>query len=522
MSLRRSVVPVWGSDTAVLAIGRTAALVLGIGFLLGVGGLGQARFVGVLLAVAVATTMVDLVAPRLHVTPVLEALSVGATLGFVGQAGEPFFPYLIIPAISAGLRAGPAWGLGTSSAGAAAFAAGSLAAESDPVEGIIWAATAAAAGLLAGWLHATRRQRPALSELQRYEEASRLLEQLRPLLRPMAGGLDARPLASRLIEEISPELPGRSIAVAVCGRGSPRIVATTGHPRPDQVWTALAASGLESSGGASQHGQARVFPLRDDAGHVSAAVMVDGHQDLSRHEVRYVNERLEVWRSRLLAASLFDEVRDLATLAERSRIAREMHDTVAQDIASLGYLIDDLQTDVDAETARALGRLRDEIGRVVAELRLSIHDLRSEGLLAGGLAGAIAEIARRETRAAGCIVHLRLQETHNMIPADAEIELVRIAQEALVNVRRHAGATNVWVSSTVGPGGVVMTVEDDGQGIRPSPVSGIGMQSMTERAVRIGALISFEPRDPRGTSVRVELPRSLDLTQVPAREALDA
>lgn len=522
MSLRRTVAPIWGTDTAVLAIGRTAALLLGIGFLLGVGSLGDVRFVGVLLAVAVATTMVDLVAPRQRVTPLVEAMAVGATLGSVGVVGEPFFPYLIIPAISAGLRAGPIWGLGVSVAVAAAFAAGSVAVDDDPVRGLVWAATAAAAGLLAGWLHATRRQRRALSEQQRYEAATRLLEQLRPLLRPMIGGLDARPLASQLIEGLAPVLPGRSIAVAVCGGGNPRIVASRGQPPPEIVWTELAASALEGSGDLSEQGWARVFPVRSDAGRVSAALMIDGDQELSRHEVSHVKQQLEVWRGRLVAASLFDEVRELATLAERSRIARDMHDSVAQDVASLGYLIDDLQEIVDPGIAIHLGRLREEIGRVVTELRLSIHDLRSEGFAAGGLAGALAEVARREARSAGCAVHLRLQETHHTISTDDEITLLRIAEEALVNIRRHANATNIWVSSAVGPGGVVVTVEDDGQGMRESSVGGFGLQTMTERAVRIGALISFEPRDPQGTRVRVELPRLLDLTMVPERRTLSA
>lgn len=518
--LRRSVVPVWSFDVAVLGIGRTAALLLGVGYLLGVGELDGANFVGVLLAVGFIATTVDLVAPRQKVTPVLEALTAGVILGVVGSAGDFFLPYLAIPGIAAGLRAGPAWGLLTSLSGVAAFAAASVSRGNDWVSAATWGATAAAAGLLAGWVYSTRRQRRPLSESARYEEATRLLEQLRPLLRPMAGGLDARPLASRLLEEISEDLPDRSMAVAICGRGTPRIVATTGE-LPGHGWHSLAVAAGRQRLSPSSEPRARVFPVRDDAGYLTAALMVDGDSELTRQETRSITQRLEAWTSRLLAASLFDEVRDMATLAERSRLAREMHDSVAQDIASLGYLVDDLQDTVDSDTAIKLGRLREEIGRVVAELRLSIHDLRAEGLLAGGLGGAIAEIARRETRAADCIVHLRLQETRNMLPSDIETELVRIAQEALVNVRRHAAAQNVWVSSVVGPGGAVVTIEDDGRGIHPTSASGIGMQSMTERAVRIGALISFEPRAPSGTVVRVELPQSEVVTIARVREALD-
>ena len=215
---------------------------------------------------------------------------------------------------------------------------------------------------------------------------------------------------------------------------------------------------------------------------------------------------IDRWANHLDAAVMFRQVQSLATQAERARLARDMHDGVAQDVASLGYIVDDLIDRADEGLpAEELVRLREAIGQVVGELRLSIYDLRDDGIRSGGLAGAVGELARREASLGRNAVHLRLHETRNVLSADVEGDFYRIAQEALTNARRHSGASNVWVTVAVGPGGTVLEVADDGRGMGTPRLDSMGLSMMAERAARIGATLEVLPRSPSGTVIRVEL-----------------
>ena len=133
---------------------------------------------------------------------------------------------------------------------------------------------------------------------------------------------------------------------------------------------------------------------------------------------------------RLEAALLFDEVRSLATNEERQRLAREIHDGVAQELVMVGYGIDNALATVhdDAkETEDSLRTLRGEVTRVIQELRLSLFELRSEVDRHGGLAAAIAEYARTVGSAGGLRVHLSLDESTARLPAATEAELLRLS-----------------------------------------------------------------------------------------------
>ena len=112
---------------------------------------------------------------------------------------------------------------------------------------------------------------------------------------------------------------------------------------------------------------------------------------------------------RLDTALAFDEVRSLATMEERQRLAREIHDGVAQEIASLGYTVDDLLASATSDgQRRKLIALRGELTRMVSELRLSIFDLRSA--ISGGLGSALSDYVREVGARSGMTVHLTLDE----------------------------------------------------------------------------------------------------------------
>jgi signal transduction histidine kinase len=212
---------------------------------------------------------------------------------------------------------------------------------------------------------------------------------------------------------------------------------------------------------------------------------------------------------RLDTALIFDEVRSLATMEERQRVAREIHDGVAQEVASLGYVVDDLSADAITEAQRTkLRSLRTEISRVVSELRLSIFDLRSEISPSAGLGSALSDYVRTVGARSGLTVHLTLDEASTRLRGEIETELLRIAQEAVTNARRHSHAENLWVHCRVRPPYARITVEDDGRGLGPTRPDAYGLKIMRERADRIHATLEIGERDGahlRGTRVAVTL-----------------
>ena len=107
-------------------------------------------------------------------------------------------------------------------------------------------------------------------------------------------------------------------------------------------------------------------------------------------------------------------------------------------------------------------------------------------------------------------VHLVLDESSHRLPIEMEAEMLRIAQEAITNARRHARARNLWVTCRVSPPRAFLRVADDGRGLGRGRPDSFGMEIMRERAVRIGAVMTCRSRVGGGTVIEVALGRGLD------------
>jgi nitrate/nitrite-specific signal transduction histidine kinase len=136
---------------------------------------------------------------------------------------------------------------------------------------------------------------------------------------------------------------------------------------------------------------------------------------------------------------------------------------------------------------------------------MSIFDLRSEVDVHGGLGAALSEHVRTVGRQSGLTVHMSLAETPNRLPSETEAELLRIAQEAITNARKHAEAQNLWVSLEVDPPTAALRIEDDGRGLGKARDDSYGLQIMQERAKRLRSTLQVLAREPRGTIVQVTL-----------------
>ena len=367
-----------------------------------------------------------------------------------------------------------------------------------------------------------RRDRP-----QPYAEATRLLTQLRSVARQLPGAtLDPGGLGEHLIEEVRTVARVDRGAVLSAGGGSRLVViAQMGVDHID--WeTALDSDSAISEAWTTQQPQAvnRSQARSHPGGEVCALVvpLVAGLRTVGLLAVEAdtfgayppaVATKIAALAApaalRLEAALLFDEVRSLATNEERQRLAREIHDGVAQELVMVGYGIDNALAVLPADATDAAGELRllrNEVTRVITELRLSLFELRSEVDRHGGLTAAIAEYARTVGASAGLRVHMSLDESTARLPSAVEAELLRIAQEAITNARKHAGAANLWVTCAVDPPFAQIEVSDDGQGITDRRPDGrYGLAIMAERAERIRGRLEITPRNPNGTRVAVLL-----------------
>jgi signal transduction histidine kinase len=439
----------------------------------------------------------------------LAALVVGATL----PGGAMLLPYLMVPALLTGVagRVVPVVVIAGLEALALLLTLLVGADGSSAREGIElaapWAFASLGAGLVGVWVVQLRGPRLPGDEVS-YESARRLLSQLRTVARRLSSGLDPVSMADAILAAVHEQLGDSRSAVFVRTEGG--VLAPLGYrgvdaqekllpegPAVDTCWAEMEpAVAVPSNGhGSAQADPRTVLPLRNSA-RMIGVVIAELESPPSHDVLVRLMAELDEQAVRLDAALVFDEVRSLATMEERQRLAREIHDGVAQEIASLGYLVDDLAaTSADEEHRGRLHALRSEISRVVSELRLSIFDLRSEISPAAGLGSALSDYVRAVGARSGFTVHLTLDEAPTRLRGEVEMELLRITQEAVTNARKHANARNLWVDCRIQPPYARISVEDDGGGLGPPREDSYGMTIMRERAERIDARLEIGPRN---------------------------
>ena len=390
-----------------------------------------------------------------------------------------------------------------------------------------WLILASLGTLAAGTLQRIMQARGDAGKPQPYVEATRLLTQLRSVARQLPGAtLDPGGISEHLVEELrGVARADRAAVLSASGGGRLVVLAQAGADRVDWEVTLDSDSAIADAWATQQPMTASRSQARSHRGGETSSLVVPlvaGVRTIglaileanvsNAYPPTVVSRVIEVTGPaalRLEAALLFDEVRSLATNEERQRLAREIHDGVAQELVMVGYGIDNAQAtlpDGAHETAEELRALRGEVTRVITELRLSLFELRSEVDRQGGLSAAIAEFARTVAAAGGLRVHFSLEESTARLPSSTEAELLRIAQDAITNARKHAGAQNLWVSCEIDPPFARIEVSDDGAGIGPSrPEGRFGRAIMAERAERIRGQLEITPRSAGGTSVAVVL-----------------
>jgi signal transduction histidine kinase len=235
-------------------------------------------------------------------------------------------------------------------------------------------------------------------------------------------------------------------------------------------------------------------------------------------EVSEANHRLEasLAENAALHERLVAQAREAGVADERHRMAREIHDTLAQGLTGI---ITQLQAAEQAEEAdddpaqwrrhvRAATRLARES---LSEARRSVHALRPEPLEAARLAEALADVAERWSALHGIAVLVTTTGTARPLPPEADVALLRTAQEALANVAKHAQAGRVGLTLSYMAQEVALDVRDDGRGFDPAgglPArdGGFGLVAMRQRIERLSGTLRIESEPGTGTAISACVP----------------
>lgn len=202
---------------------------------------------------------------------------------------------------------------------------------------------------------------------------------------------------------------------------------------------------------------------------------------------------------------------------ERSRLARELHDGISQNLVGVRYAIDLASRKVNsqsADAATAINRGVEALNGAIKEVRRLSHDLRPRVLDDLGLTPALQALGHNFTERTGIDANFSSGTYGNMLKPEANTALYRVAQEALSNVERHAGASRVDIKISNIGGRIQMTVSDNGNGFNEnaskekSPrLSGLGLRNMQERMAHFGGLLLVKTT-PEGTTLTAMLPKS--------------
>jgi signal transduction histidine kinase len=212
-------------------------------------------------------------------------------------------------------------------------------------------------------------------------------------------------------------------------------------------------------------------------------------------------------------ARLYEQTRELSIVAERNRLALDLHDAVSQKLFGLVLNAETAGTllERDPEAARdQVAKLRTQAREALDELRSLVFELRPPDLERDGLGGALRKHVELLRRLEPHEIELVVAEDLPVDPA-RDREILRIAQEALQNAVKHAQADRVTVRLGADDGGLLLEVEDDGVGFDPAAPGArsrqLGLTSMEERAERLGGRLEIRSAHGAGTTVRLHAGR---------------
>lgn len=455
----------------------------------------------------------------------VEAALVGAICGLALDVSLGLLAALAVPPFVAGLHRGVVGVVLAVSAQltallvAAAIVLDDMVTIEQSLSVFTWTITALGVGFVATFVRSTLLDEP--DPVAPYRYAQSLIRQLIDISDGLSSGLDVNSLGGAILSQVRDQLPCEVLALYV-PRGETLVPLITKSTEPTASFSYAERIGIEAWARAETvvHGRSFGFPLGDTA--VIAGTLSNRVDVALLSDIETVVLGLEAGTVQFDTALLFADFRASATADERRRLAREMHDGVAQDIASLGYLVDALAArPASPAQAEQLTLLRTRITAIVAEVRESVLTLRTAVGESESLGAAVGSVARHLSEVSGVPITVTLDEHTTRLPPQVEAELFRIAQEAMNNAVKHAEATSIDVVCQVYAPQARITVSDDGRGLQAARSDSHGMKIMRERAELVDGELTVTDTPAGGITVSVQVGAQRGPTEVPA-EKVDA
>ncbi len=206
--------------------------------------------------------------------------------------------------------------------------------------------------------------------------------------------------------------------------------------------------------------------------------------------------------------------------AERARVSREIHDTLLQSLAAIGVELETIATQLEPshDPARdGLRRLRKQVGHCLREARESILELRHNSMKPRALVDVLRELAEKTTTSKGIRTEFTVTGRPRPCSGDADVQLLRIAQEAVANAVKHGRATLIHITLHFETDGVKLTITDNGCGFvpedrDPAPAAGehLGLLTMRERAARLRGHLALISNPGTGTTIEAAVPMAAE------------
>jgi signal transduction histidine kinase len=397
-----------------------------------------------------------------------------------------------------------------------------------------WAGEVVLVALVAGYARrisgeADDRRIAALDRLGRLTDANVLLFQLHQVTQTLPASLDLTDVLDLSIVQLRELFDADGIAILL-------------HEEADGSWHTARRSGLQAAATFDRHGLpeavARTVAVRSTGLEHDLTSSGPGLDPASRsglygvltargstiglialeHKVgaQFSERDAELLTGFVDPAALaidnarwFGRLRTLGADEERTRIARDLHDRTGQSLAYLAFELDRItkQAGKGNDVTASLDALRIDVRKVIAELRDTLYDLRTDVTEADGLASTLAGFLDRVQERSGLVTAL-VSDEQARLPLLRERELWRIAREAVTNAERHAQASRLDVTWRSDGRSATLEVADDGIGVASADggsLSTPGLNALRERAASIGATLAIVSEPGRGTRVRCTL-----------------
>ena len=473
--------------------------------------------------------------PRIRLRIVSETALVTAAVLVSGAWASPFVLFLVPAGMLAGFTGGGWFSAQLSGIAVAIITVQHVpdaGARSGLQDGALWASLLGLVAFTSGLAHraaydAARQQEVAQDRVSRLAEANSLLFALQRVAQTLPASLDLEEVldssVGRLRTMVRHDLLAVYLIDPVTRRATPARThgidtapsyhldgLPAGLRQAMETLKTIRVDELPMNGGVSPLARSGVYAALRARGALVGLIAVEALQPagFGQQQAEVVHGLTEPFGIAIDNARMFRRIRTLAADEERSRIARDLHDHVGSSLAMIGFEVDRALAvaanagDIDT----VLRELRTQVTAVVADVRDTLYDLRTEVTDGRDLTATAIEFLTRVQQRSGILTHADLRMGERLPPL-VERELWQIAREAILNAEHHSQATHLMMSGRRTASGVMLSVRDDGVGLdsttaRPDSYGLIGMR---ERADRIDADLTVHTLDGGGTEMRIEL-----------------